>query len=493
MYERSSGVLLHISSLPGQHGIGDFGSGAYEFVDFLYKAKQKYWQVLPLGLTGYCNSPYSSFSAFAGNPYFIDLDELIKSGYLSKEDVINAGFSQENSIAYDYLYENKVSLLRQAYKNAKEEIKEDLEHFHHKHYSWIDGFSLYMSLKELYEYRSWKDWDNVHRKYHSPEVMEHKENNREEMNFWVFTQYCFYKQWFALKKYANNLGIKIIGDLPIYVSKDSADVWSNPSLFHFDEELMPITVAGNPPDAFSPTGQLWGNPIYNWDAMEKDGYKWWIYRIKQSLQFYDTLRIDHFRGFESYWEIKYGAENAMEGRWVKGPGIKLFDKIKEELGEVDIIAEDLGVSSDDVKELLHRTGYPGMKVLQFAFDIEGDSEHLPHNYNKKTVVYTGTHDNPPVNGWLKTASDEEKAFARKYFHQCSNEETHWAFIRGAWSSTAYLAIAQMQDFLGLDEMARMNTPSTIGCNWTWRLRSEDLSTELAEKIAELTTLYRREL
>lgn len=491
MYERSSGILLHISSLPGQYGIGDFGKGAYDFVDFLFQAKQKYWQVLPFGITGYGDSPYSSFSAFAGNPYFIDLEELIRTNYLSREEVNNSNLLQEGPVDFNHLHEKKMGLLRRAYMNGKEELEKDLNSFREEHSSWLCPFAIYMSLKKKHSNKPWQDWEKDCKNLQSVRLKLFEEENQIEIQFWIFTQYYFFKQWFALKKHANDLGIKIIGDLPIYVAEDSVDVWANPELFRLDENLLPITVSGCPPDAFSTTGQLWGNPIYNWDVMEQDGYSWWIQRMKQSFILYDTVRIDHFRGFEAYWEVTYGADNATFGRWVKGPGIKLFNKIKDTLGELDIIAEDLGVYSEGLKKLLQDTRYPGMKVLQFAFNSDKDNHHLPHNFNRHSVVYTGTHDNLPVKGWYNQVSHEEKSYALNYMHQSSDEEAHWAFIRNAWSSTAYLAIAQMQDFLGLDEEARMNTPSTIHGNWAWRMKKEDLSEELGEKIADLTELYGR--
>lgn len=491
MRERSSGVLLHISSLPGEYGIGDFGRTAYDFVDFLSKAKQKYWQVLPFGITGYGNCPYSSFSAFAGNPYFIDLDELIRAHYLSNEDVNSSNLSKEGPVDYYYLHQAKMNLLRQAYMNGKEDLQEALSSFYKEQSSWLRHFALYMSLKDKHQNEPWQNWESNYKVLYSDVLKNFEKNNKVEIEFWIFIQYHFFKQWFALKKYANEHGIKIIGDLPIYVAGDSADVWANPELFCLDKDLLPITVSGCPPDAFSTTGQFWGNPIYNWNVMEQDGYSWWVERIKQCFTLYDTVRIDHFRGFEAYWEVKYGSKDAAHGRWVKGPGIKFFNQIKDTLGELDIIAEDLGVYSEELKKLLQDTGYPGMKVLQFAFNSDKDNHHLPHNFNRHCIAYTGTHDNFPVKGWYNQAPHEEKKYALKYLHQCGDEEVHWSIIRNAWSSTAYLAIAQMQDFLGLDENARMNTPSTIGDNWTWRMKKEDLSQELADKIADLTLLYGR--
>ncbi len=490
--KRSSGILMHISSLSSEYGIGDLGKEAYSFVDFLVKAKQQYWQILPLGVTGFGDSPYQCFSAFAGNPYFIDLDELIEAGYLKKDDVQQHELSKDlNIVAYDLLYKNKMKLLRMAYETAKKDISEELDLFYKENDEWLREFSLFMALKADKGGDSWLKWDKCYKDSNSDRVVEFENNNKNEIFFWIFTQYFFYNQWKKLKEYANKRGIAIIGDLPIYVSEDSSDVWGSPYLFNLDSSLFPITVSGCPPDGFSPTGQLWGNPIYDWDAMEQEGYKWWIKRIKHSFELYDCLRIDHFRGFESYWEIKYGSENAVHGEWIKGPGMKLFSRIKEELGELNIIAEDLGFLTDEVRNLITETGFPGMKILQFAFDSREESDYLPHNYDKNCVVYTGTHDNSTVVGWFKNIPKEDLEYAVKYLKLSDEEGLNWGLIRGAWSSPAYLAIAPMQDFLGLGDEARMNTPSTVGGNWTWRINKSSLTDQLAEKIAELNNIYRR--
>lgn len=490
--KRASGILMHISSLPSDYGIGDFGKEAYKFVDFLVKGKQKYWQILPLGVTGFGDSPYQCFSAFAGNPYFIDIDELIEKGYITEEKVKSLPLTrEENKVDYGLLYINKMDILRISYKNAKEELKEELEMFYKKNNYWLREFALFMSLKASNDGVSWLEWEDEFKDANSKAVKEFENRNQDEIYFWVFTQYFFFLQWEKLKEYANKNNVYIIGDLPIYVSQDSSDVWKSPELFYLDNHLSPVTVSGCPPDGFSPTGQLWGNPIYNWQKMEDDGYKWWIKRIRSSFQIYDVLRIDHFRGFEAYWEVPYGSEDAVNGQWTKGPGIKLFNKIKEELGELDIIAEDLGFITDGVIELIEDTGFPRMKMLQFAFDVNGDSDFLPHNYDKNSIVYTASHDSSNVMGWVKDISKEELDYATKYLHLKDDEPMNWGFIRGAWSSAADLAVAPIQDLLGLGHEARMNTPSTVGGNWCYRIGKDDLTDELAEKIGEMTNIYRR--
>lgn len=490
--KRSSGILMHISSLPGEYGIGDFGKEAYNFVEFLAKAKQKNWQVLPLGITGFGDSPYQSFSAFAGNPYFIDFDEFIEKGYLRKDEIDNLDMGKDpKRVDYGLLYKNKMKLLKIAYRRAYPYIKEELYNFYTRNKSWLRKFALFMAIKEYHNNISWLFWDEKYRRINTEEVKNFEKKNTDSIYFWIFTQYFFTEQWYRLKKYANGKGINIIGDLPIYVSEDSSDVWGNPELFYLDDNLIPITVSGCPPDAFSPKGQLWGNPIYDWDAMEKDEYSWWVKRFEYSLKIFDVLRIDHFRGFESYWEVKYGAKDAINGQWTKGPGMKLFNKLKEELGDMNIIAEDLGFLTEDVIKLIEESGFPGMKVLQFAFDSREESDYLPHNFNKNCVVYTGTHDNSTVVGWYTNTDKEDVNYAIEYLKLDSIEGVNWGFIRGAWSSTAYLAITTTQDLLGLDDSARMNIPSTVGGNWIWRMEKEDLTDEIASKLRNMTRIYRR--
>lgn len=492
MKERASGILMHISSLPGPYGIGDFGKGAYQFVDFLEQSNQKVWQILPLGTTGFGDSPYQSFSAFAGNPYFIDLDELIDLGYLNQNEIDEADLGDDpHQVAYEKLYFNKMPLLKRAYDRAKASLEDELKAYFKAEIEWVEPFALYMSIKAHHDHKAWIEWPKAYRSIETYEVKAFEKENQDEIYFWVFTQYFFSKQWKKLKGYANEKDIKIMGDLPIYVSEDSADVWASPRLFRLDQEQKPITVAGCPPDAFALTGQLWGNPIYDWDYMEDHGYQWWIKRIAYSFELFDTLRIDHFRGFEDYWEIPFGEQTAINGQWTKGPGRKLFDAIKEALGDVDIIAEDLGFLTEEVEQLRLYTGFPGMKILQFAFDSREDSNYLPHMYDFNCIAYTGTHDNETVLGWLETCKEDDKLFVIDYLKLTKEEGYAWGLIRGAWSSTANLAIAQMQDFLALGTEARMNIPSTLGGNWIWRASQDQFTDPLAEKIAAMTKLYRR--
>lgn len=492
MKKRVSGILMPISALPGNYGIGDFGKGAYDFVDFMEKSGQKNWQILPLGITGYGDSPYQSFSAYAGNPYFIDLREFIEKSYLTEDDIREIDLGKDNNwIDYEKLYFNKYPLLRKAFERAYEDIRGDLEDYYLRNNQWLREFVLFMAIKEQNQGKSWLLWDDKYKNYNSEEVNIFERENKKTIDFWVFTQYYFQKQWLKLKEYANSKDIKIIGDLPIYVSEDSSDVWAHPEYFKLDEDFVPITVAGVPPDYFTATGQLWGNPIYDWDVLDERGYDFWIKRVEHSFNIYDTLRIDHFRGFEAYWEVPYGSENAVNGRWVKGPGLKLFTAIKEALGDLDIIAEDLGFQTPEVVQLIEDTGFPGMKILQFAFDPNGDSDYLPHNHNRNSIVYTGTHDNKTVRDWYETAPEEELKFAVKYLKLDEDEGYSWGLIRGAWSSNAYLAIAQIQDFLDLGEEGRMNTPSTLGNNWTWRVDKNTINDDLSNRIKELTLLYRR--
>lgn len=489
---RSSGILMHISSLPGAFGNGSLGEEAYEFVDFLKKAGQNYWQILPLGHTSYGDSPYQCFSAFAGNPHFIDFRLLEKEALITKEDYENIDFgSDSENIDFEKIYYGRQPVLKKAYEEFKKENQDNFEKFKEENKFWLEDYSLYMAIKESFDLVSWQKWDEDIKSREPKVLEEYKFKLKNEINYWCFIQFKFFEQWNKLKKYANKNGVKIIGDMPIYVAEDGSDIWANPEMFKLDETLTPISVAGCPPDDFAITGQLWGNPIYNWDEMERDEYKWWILRVKESFKLYDVVRIDHFRGFESYWEIPYGDETAEFGKWVKGPGNKLFAAIKEELGELEIIAEDLGFLTKEVMDFKNETGYPGMKILQFGFGGE-DSDYMPHNYEKNSIAYTGTHDNDTFRGWAEAKTSEAAIkHAKKYL--CLNEEEgyNWGFIRGVWSSVSDLAIAPMQDFLDLGTEARMNVPSVLGGNWEWRVREEDLTVELAEKIYELTKLYGR--
>ncbi|WP_330389445.1 4-alpha-glucanotransferase [Geosporobacter ferrireducens] len=490
--KRSSGILMHITSLPSPYGIGTLGKDAYEFVDFLERAGQKYWQLLPLGPTSFGDSPYQSFSSFAGNPYLIDLDLLVQEGLLRKADFQNTDFgSDREKVDFEKIYLQKLPILRKAYENSKKELADEIMSFLEDHRDWVEDYALYMAVKKHFGMKPWKDWNEDIKQREENALEAYRRLLADEIGYWFFLQYLFFKQWTALKTYANHKKIRIIGDIPIYVAEDSADAWANSELFHLDEYKNPIYIAGCPPDSFSEIGQLWGNPIYRWDLLEQRGYDWWIKRIEGNLKLYDVIRIDHFRGFESYWEIPYDSKTAATGRWVKGPGMKLFNAITAQLGAVDIIAEDLGFLTEEVLQFRTDSGYPGMKVLQFAFDTREESDYLPHNYDKNCVVYTGTHDNDTVIGWVRTANEKDVAYAADYFHLTEEEGYHWGFIRGAWSSVGRLAIAPLQDFLGLGSTHRMNIPSTIGGNWQWRVKKEYISEKLAEKICQLTRLYGR--
>ncbi|WP_294400819.1 4-alpha-glucanotransferase [uncultured Clostridium sp.] len=492
--ERGSGILMHIASLPGKYGIGTFGKSAYEFCDFLEKSGQKYWQILPLGQTSYGDSPYQAFSAFAGNPYFIDLDILQEKGLLSKEDYENVNFGENPEVIdYGLMFTEKMKILRKAYSNFKIEGNESFKNFELEEEKWLDDYSLFMALKYNFNFISWSSWDEKIKKHDEECLDKYKSELEDEINYWKFIQYEFFGQWKKLKKYANEKDIKIIGDIPIYLANDSADVWSNPKVFLLNEETFdPIKISGCPPDAFSETGQLWGNPIYDWDYLESTGYEWWINRIDASLKLYDVLRIDHFRGFEAYWAVPYGEKTAENGEWVKGPGIKLFNAIKDKLGEIDIIAEDLGYLTQETLDFKKETGFPGMKIIQFAFGSDSRNPYLPHNYERNCVAYTGTHDNDTVRGWLEVSgSEEEVKKAVEYFNLTKEEGYNWGIIRGVWSSVARTSIGVMQDFLNLGNEARINKPSTLASNWSWRAKDDVFTNELAKKIYRLTKIYGR--
>ncbi len=492
MKNRSSGILMHISSLPGPYGIGTFGDNAKLFVDFLKKSGQKYWQILPLGPTGYGNSPYQSFSAFAGNPFLIDLEELLRLKYINREQIKKYMVkSSKNQVNYGEIIEKKNLILKEAYLGFLENESLDKLKIFKKSHDWLEDYSIFMALKEKYNNEPWQKWDIEFKLRDNISISDFKKNHKYDIYFWIFVQYIFYKQWKEVKDYANNLNIQIIGDMPIYVSADSADTWAHPELFYFDENCNSIAVAGCPPDAFSETGQLWGNPLYDWKINEKKGFSWWIKRMKSSMELFDVIRIDHFRGFESYYEIPALDETAENGKWVKGPGMKLFNAINKEIPNLKIIAEDLGFLTEEVIKLREDSGYPGMKVLQFAFDSREESDYLPHNYDSNCIVYTGTHDNDTVMGWFKNASKDDVKMAIDYLALNKKEGYNWGYIRGAWSSVAMIAIAPMQDFLGLASKHRMNIPSTTDGNWQWRVDEKDLSDKLAGRIRRLTKMYGR--
>lgn len=499
MKKKSSGILLHITSLPGKYGIGDFGECAYEFVDFLTASHQKYWQILPMGITGYGDSPYQSFSSFAGNPYFIDLEEFIKLEVLNTGDLKTlAELNINPNIQYDKLYIERYLVLKKAFSNFKNKYSLNaLENFKNKNIWWLENYALYMAIKNKFNGISWLNWPKNYRLRDRDTLKKAKLELKSEIEFHIFLQYFFYKQWKELKNYANSNNIKIIGDIPIFIATDSADTWENPKMFCFDKKLQPKKVAGCPPDAFSADGQLWGNVLYNWKYIEDNNFKWWIKRIKSCFKLYDTVRIDHFRGFESFWAIPAKAKTARFGKWENGPGIKLFNAIKKSLGNLDIIAEDLGFLTPKVHRLLKESGFPGMKILEFAFDSREESDYLPHKYPKKSVAYTGTHDNQTIVGWYSTINTKDKEFCDSYLKKfladknLQDDSINWKFIEALWNSNSQLVIAPMQDFLGLDDSSRMNTPSTLGDNWKWRVEKTLLTDEFSARIALLTQKYNR--
>ena len=491
---RRNGMLRPIASLPSPYGIGGFSKEAYEFIDLLEETGQKLWQILPLGPTSYGDSPYQSFSTFAGNPYFIDLDTLVEKGWLTKEACEASDYGDNESyIDYGRIYNSRFVLLKQAFLNSDVLSDEKFTEFCKANQHWLPDYALYMALKNQNDGKSWIEWEEEIR-LRKPEAVEYyKKELEEECNFYEFLQYEFHEQWTKVKEYAHEKGIQIVGDVPIYVAFDSADTWANPELFQLDEKNLPLGVAGCPPDAFSATGQLWGNPLYNWAYHKKTGYDWWLKRIAYCFDLYDIVRIDHFRGFDEYYSIPYGDETAVNGHWEKGPGMDLFNTVKEKLGELDIIAEDLGFLTESVFQLLKDSGYPGMKVLQFAFDPSEDSDYLTYKYQRNCVVYTGTHDNDTTAGWFEKLSDGDREVALRYMNSfyTPKEEQHWDLIALAMRSTADTCIIPVQDFLGLGSEARINMPSTLGDNWKWRMTKGAFSEELKEKIRRMTKLYGR--
>lgn len=489
--KRASGVLMPVFSLPSKYGIGCFSKEAYKFVDQLKKAGQSYWQILPLGPTGYGDSPYQSFSTYAGNPYFIDLKTLVKEGLLTKKECKEVRCKEQKKIDYEKIYQNRFKILKKAYRRFQKNDK--YEKFLEENAFWLEDYCMYMAIKDAHEGKSWSEWEELLKKREKTALEKVKEELEDEIGFYQFQQYEFDRQWKKLHTYAKEQGIQIIGDIPIYVAFDSADAWAAPELFQFDEENNPIRVAGCPPDAFAKTGQLWGNPLYNWAYHKKTGYDWWLKRIAYCFDLYDIVRIDHFRGFDEYYSIPYGDETAVNGHWEKGPGMDLFNTVKEKLGELDIIAEDLGFLTESVFQLLKDSGYPGMKVLQFAFDPSEDSDYLTYKYQRNCVVYTGTHDNDTTAGWFEKLSDGDREVALRYMNSfyTPKEEQHWDLIALAMRSTADTCIIPVQDFLGLGSEARINMPSTLGDNWKWRMTKGAFSEELKEKIRRMTKLYGR--
>ena len=489
---RKSGILLPVSSIPSKYGIGTFSKEAYEFVDFLERAGQKYWQILPLGPTGYGDSPYQSFSTFAGNPYYIDLEGLIEKGWLTEAECAECDFGGDSRyVDYEKIYLSRFEVLRKAYERSH--IREDGEFrkFKEENAFWLEDYALYMAVKNSFGGISWIEWEEDIRLRREGAMAAYKEKYAAETEFYEFQQYIFAAQWFALKKYANGKGIDIIGDIPIYVAFDSADTWASPELFQLDEKCIPVGVAGCPPDSFSATGQLWGNPLYRWEYHKETGYEWWMRRIAYCYRLYDVVRIDHFRGFDEYYFIPYGDETAEFGHWEKGPGYDIFQVMKEKVGDKPVIAEDLGYLTPSVLKLVEKTGYPGMKVLQFAFDGSAYNDYIPHNYTANYDVYTGTHDNDTTLGWYESLDRQDKAFARRYLNITARKDVEWNFIRAAFGSISDTAIIPMQDYLGLGAEARINIPSTLGQNWKWRMLPGEFTDGLAEEILSLTKLYGR--
>lgn len=491
--ERSCGILLHLSSLPSPYGIGTMGRAAYEFVDFLKKAGQSLWQLLPLGPTSCGDSPYQSFSSFAGNPYFIDLDMLVEDGLLTKSELDGIDWgSDPGFVDYGKIYENRFKVLKIAADRGIKRDKAELEKFVSENLSWLFDYALFTALKRHFGMKAWFDWPDEEIRLHKPEAVErYGQLLNEDVHFFEYIQFLFFKQWDALHKYANEHGVRIIGDMPIYVAMDSADVWASPEFFLLDEKNVPTEVAGVPPDYFSAAGQLWGNPLYDYDAMRRDGYGWWIRRVDGASKLCDILRIDHFRGFECFWAVPFDAETAKEGRWVKGPGMDLVGRLTSWFSGLGFIAEDLGLLTPEVHELLEQSKLPGMKVLEFAFDPTEPSNYLPHKYTQNCVCYIGTHDNAPVMAWREEADTAEVGFAEHYLAISDAEGFNWGMIRGGMSSVAAMFIVQMQDCLGLGAASRMNTPGTQFGNWRWRLKPGELTTELAEKLADMAKMYGR--
>lgn len=488
---RKSGILLPISSIPSKYGIGTLGKKAFEFIDLLKRGGQSYWQILPLGPTGYGDSPYQSFSTFAGNPYYIDLELLIEEGLLTKEECDAYDFGDNESyVDYEKVYNARFDVLRKAFKRFDNSTA-DYKAFLERTKQWLDDYALFMAVKNKFDGKSYSEWDEDIKTRQKAAVEKYTQECRDEIDFYKFQQYYFAKQWTELKAYANKNGVEIIGDIPIYVAFDSSDTWANPELFQFDENLQPVAVAGCPPDAFSATGQLWGNPLYRWDYHKETNYEWWVRRIAYCYELYDVVRIDHFRGFDEYYSIPFGDPTAEFGHWEQGPGFDLFKVIKEKLGKKNVIAEDLGFLTDTVIKLVKKTGFPGMKILQFAFDSREESDYLPHNYTNNSIVYTGTHDNDTVVGWWETCSKNDKAFAKRYLNVKSTKDIHKALIRACLASVSDTAIIPMQDYLGLGSEARINIPSTLGNNWKWRLKDGQFTEELADEIYDLTKLYYR--
>lgn len=494
MSERTSGILLHPTSLPGKYGIGSLGKEACAFIDFMEKSKQRYWQILPLGPTGYADSPYQCFSAYAGNPNLIDLELLKEEGLLQQKDLESFPRLDDGPVMFDEVQNARKPLLKKAYttfiRHAGDTEKLKYRNFQKERFAWLNDFTLFMAIKHSLKLKPWLQWDNDIRHREPDALKRFQDELKEETGYHKFLQYQFFRQWTNIKSYAHKKKILIIGDIPLYVALDSADAWANPDLFEFDKTLKPVRVGGVPPDYFSETGQLWGNPLFRWSDKREKVFDWWKERIATNLFLFDIIRIDHFRGFAAYWAVPYGEKTAVNGRWITGPGKPFFEEMLAHFGTLPIIAEDLGVITPDVEELRDGFGFPGMKILEFAFDSEEANDYIPYNFPRNCIVYTGTHDNDTVRGWFKEAKPADRDFLMEYLNT-SGEEINWDMIRLAWSSVANTAIVPMQDLLGLDSAARMNTPGTTTANWRWRAKRSDFSGELAEKLGRMTILYGR--
>lgn len=489
---RSCGVLLPVSSLPSEYGIGCFDQEAYAFVDMLKKAGQKYWQVLPFGHTSYGDSPYQSFSTYAGNPYFVSLKALVKKGYITEKDCKQYEMEgHAEYVDYERVYNGRYEVLKKAFENSNIQSDEDYQKFLKENDSWLIDYALFMAVKAAYDGKSFIEWDEDIKLRKPEAVSAYLEKYKDTVDFYCFIQYEFFAQWKELKAYANEQGIEIIGDIPIYVAYDSADVWTNPKLFQLDEELNPIKVAGCPPDAFTVDGQLWGNPLYTWDYHKETGYKWWKERIAACNKLYDMVRIDHFRGFDEYYTVPFGDETARNGKWEKGPGIDLFNELKKEFGEMNIIAEDLGFITDSVRQLLADTAFPGMKIMQFGFCEDSENEYLTYNFVNNSVVYTGTHDNDTVIGWYDALDERTKKFTKDYLMVVDEAQITKAVIRAAMESVAKYCIIPAQDYLELGSESRINTPSTVGNNWKWRMKKDAFDEKVVEHMARIAKIYGR--
>lgn len=484
---------MPVFSLPSPYGIGTLGKAAIDFIDFLKASKQRWWQILPVGPTSYGDSPYQSFSSFAGNPYFIDLDMLAEDGLLTREEIAACDFGTDpQRVDYEKLYNNRYPLLEKAFERGWERDCEEVAKFSEENSSWLADYTLYMALKKHFGQAAWLDWPEADIRMHKPEaIRRYTELLDRDVRFYTYLQFLFYRQWDLLRDYAKEQGIGIIGDIPIYVALDSADVWAAPENFQLDEDNLPIEVAGVPPDYFNEDGQLWGNPLYNYEYMAKDGYGWWIRRVGGAEKLYDIIRIDHFRGFESYWAVPYGEKTAREGRWVKGPGMDLVGVLRDWFKDLCFIAEDLGYPSEEVRQMLAESGFPGMKVLEFAFDGTEGNTFLPHLHIPGCVCYIGTHDNLPVMGWKEAAEPAELEMAKKYLGLNEEEGFAAGILRAGFSSVADLFVAQMQDYLELGAEARINEPGSIGGNWTWRTMPDVFTDTLSQRIAAFTELYGR--